>query len=152
MAGSLQEATVAALRLHPPFDGMGSKSLQFLAGRLQLAYYARGTAIVSPQDGPVRHLHILKQGRVRGGAAGALPGASDVVLGAGMPDRRADQPCAAAYTYAAEEVVSAGTPSADFDKRPVAHASASSARAPCPRCWSNRTAHRARRRARRRGR
>ena len=81
MAGSLQDATVTALRAHPPFDGIGTKSLQFLAGRLQLAYYPRGTAIVAPGDGPVQRLHILQQGRVRGGAVGALPGASDVVMG-----------------------------------------------------------------------
>lgn len=30
MAGSLQEAMVAALRTHPPFDQVGSTSLRFL--------------------------------------------------------------------------------------------------------------------------
>jgi CBS domain-containing protein len=105
MAGSLQEATVTALRAHPPFDGMGSKSLQFLAARLQLAYYPRGAVIVAPAGGPVQRLHVLKQGRVRGAAAGALPGAGDVVMGAGecfplgaLTGRRA-----VAYTYTAEE-------------------------------------------------
>jgi len=34
MAGSLQDTTVAALRAHPPFDQMGSKSLGFLAAHL----------------------------------------------------------------------------------------------------------------------
>ena len=47
MAGSLQEATVTALKAHPPFDQMGSKSLNFLAAKLQLAYYPRGTVVSS---------------------------------------------------------------------------------------------------------
>jgi hypothetical protein len=83
MAGSLQEATVTALKAHPPFDQMGSKSLNFLAARLQLAYYPRGAVVLAPESGAVQNLYILKQGRVRGSAAGALPGAGDVTVGAG---------------------------------------------------------------------
>lgn len=104
MAGSLQEATVAALRAHPPFDQMGSKSLGFLAARLQLAYYPRGTVIVAPESGVVQRLHILKQGRVRGGASNT-PGAVDVVMGPGecfplgaMVGKRAT-----VYAYRADE-------------------------------------------------
>lgn len=105
MAGSLQEATVAALRAHPPFDQMGSRSLQFLASRLQLAYHPRGAVIAAPEGGPVRHLNILKQGRVRGAAAGALPGASDVVLGAGecFPISALTSRRPVAYPFFAEE-------------------------------------------------
>jgi len=105
MAGSLQDATSAALRTHPPFDQMGSKSLGFLASRLQLAYYPRGAVIVAPEGGVVQRLHILKQGKVRGGATASTPGTVDVILGAGecfplgaMVGKRAT-----VYTYRAEE-------------------------------------------------
>jgi len=118
MAGSLQDATVAALRAHPPFDQMGSKSLGFLAARLQLAYYPRGTVIVAPESGVVQRLHILKQGRVRGGASGT-PGTVDVVMGAGecfplgaMVGKRAT-----VYAYRADEDSFCWElAAADFDK------------------------------------
>ena len=119
MAGSLQDATVAALRAYPPFDQMGGKSLRFLAGRLQLAYYAKGAVIVAPEGGPVRQLHVLKQGRVRGGVAGAPPGASDVVMGAGecFPLGALVMQSAATYAYSAEEDCFCWElPAADFDK------------------------------------
>jgi len=84
MSGPLLDATTTALRAYPPFDRMGSKSLRFLASRLQLAYYPRGAAIIGPDSGIAQHLRIIKQGRVRGGAAGAgARGAVDVVMGAG---------------------------------------------------------------------
>lgn len=105
MAGSLQDATVAALRTHPPFDQMGAKSLGFLAARLQLAYYPHGTTIVAPESGAVQRLHILKQGRVRGGASAGTPGTVDVVMGPGecfplgaMVGKRAT-----VYAYRADE-------------------------------------------------
>ncbi len=105
MSASLQDATVAALRAHPPFDQMGSKSLQFLASRLQLAYYPRGATIVAPESGVVQRLHILKQGHVRGGAGGALPGTVDVVMGAGecFPLGALAGGRATVYTYKADE-------------------------------------------------
>ena len=105
MAGSLQEATVTALKAHPPFDQMGSKSLSFLAAHLKLAYYPRGTVVLAPESGAVPNLHILKQGRVRGSASGALPGAGDVTLGAGecFPIGALVAHRAVAYPYTAEE-------------------------------------------------
>ena len=108
MSGSLQDATVAALRAHPPFDQMGAKSLGFLATRLRLAYYPRGTAIVTPEGGVVLRLHILKQGRVRGEAGaleGGLRGAVDVVLGVGecFPLGALVGERATVYTYRADE-------------------------------------------------
>jgi CBS domain-containing protein len=105
MSASLQEATAAALRAYPPFDQMGSKSLAFLAERLQLAYYARGATIVAPEAGVVQRLHILKQGRVRGGAGGSMPGMVDVVLGPGecFPLGALSGGRATIYTYKADE-------------------------------------------------
>ena len=105
MAGSLQEATITALKAHPPFDQMGSKSLNFLAAQLQLAYYPRGTVVLAPESGAAPNLYILKQGRVRGSASGALPGAGDVTLGAGesFPIGALVAHRAVAYPYTAEE-------------------------------------------------
>lgn len=119
MAGSLQDATVAALKAHPPFDQMGSKSLGFLASRLQLAYYPRGAVLVAPESGVVQRLHILKQGRVRGGASAGTPGTVDVVMGPGecfplgaMVGKRAT-----VYTYRADEDSFCWElAAADFDK------------------------------------
>ena len=105
MTASLQDATAAALKAYPPFDQMGSKSLEFLAARLQLAYYPRGASIVAPESGVAQRLHILKQGRVRGSAGGALPGTVDVVMGAGecFPLGALAGERATVYTYKAEE-------------------------------------------------
>ncbi|MGQ0512654.1 MAG: DUF294 nucleotidyltransferase-like domain-containing protein [Betaproteobacteria bacterium] len=119
MAGSLQDATVAALKTHPPFDQMGSKSLGFLASRLQLAYYPRGAVIVAPDSGVVQRLHVVKQGRVRGGASAGTPGSVDVVMGPGecfplgaMVGKRAT-----VYTYHADEDSFCWElAAADFDK------------------------------------
>ena len=66
MKSDLVVPTIAALRAHAPFDAMDDEALQFLAARLALAYYARGTLIASPQSGAVDRLYIVKQGRVQG--------------------------------------------------------------------------------------
>jgi CBS domain-containing protein len=77
-------ALIASLREHPPFDEMGPGSMQFLAERLRLAYYARSSPIVGPHSGKVDCLYIVKQGSVRGTpAAGSARAAADIVLGAG---------------------------------------------------------------------
>lgn len=54
------------LRRHAPFDLMSPAHVEFLAKRLRLAFYARGEAITSPEQGPANRLFIIKQGRVRG--------------------------------------------------------------------------------------
>lgn len=66
MKSDLVAHTIAALRAHAPFDAMDGEALQFLAARLALAYYARGTLIASPQSGAADRLYIVKQGRVHG--------------------------------------------------------------------------------------
>jgi CBS domain-containing protein len=119
MSASLEDATAAALRAHPPFDQMGSKSLGLLAARLQLAYYPRGALIVAPESGVVQRLYILKQGRVRGGTPAAPPGAVDVVMGPGecfplgaLVGRRAT-----VYSYRADEDCFCWElPAEDFEK------------------------------------
>ena len=99
----LLQSTIEALRAHAPFDLMEPEVLRRLAARLSVAYYARGQTVIEADSGVVDRLCIVRQGRVRGGAAGAAQ-AADVVLGAGecfpvgaLVGRRAT-----AYSYRAE--------------------------------------------------
>ena len=55
---------IAPLREHAPFDEMEPPALEFLASRLELAYYARGQEITGPDRGIAERLFIVKQGRV----------------------------------------------------------------------------------------
>jgi CBS domain-containing protein len=59
------ESTVRFLRAHVPFAEMARGDLEFLARRVQLAYFPVGTTIVDPGDGMARHLHIIQRGHVR---------------------------------------------------------------------------------------
>lgn len=54
------------LRRHAPFDQMAPAHVEFLAKRLRIAFFARGEAITSPEQGPANRLFIIKQGRIRG--------------------------------------------------------------------------------------
>lgn len=100
----LLQSTMDALAAHSPFDALEPGVLRRLAGRLGLAYYAAGQAILAPGSGIADRLYIVKQGRVRGGASEGAAQAADVVLGQGecfpigaLVGRRAT-----AYTYRAE--------------------------------------------------
>jgi len=44
---------------------MARKDLEFIAERVQLAYFPVGTTIVDPADGMAHHLHIIQRGHVR---------------------------------------------------------------------------------------
>jgi len=59
------ESTLRLLREHVPFSRMARKDLEFIAERVQLAYFPVGTTIVDPADGMARHLHIIQRGHVR---------------------------------------------------------------------------------------
>lgn len=54
------------LRQHAPFDQMAEPHLEYLAKRLRLVFYAKGSVITSPEDGQASSFHIIKQGRIRG--------------------------------------------------------------------------------------
>ncbi|HWD21919.1 MAG TPA: DUF294 nucleotidyltransferase-like domain-containing protein [Burkholderiales bacterium] len=99
-------ALIASLREHPPFDEMGPGSMQFLAERLRLAYYARGTLVVGPESGKVESFYIIKHGNVRGtpAAGEASHAAADIVLGSGecFPIGALIARRATAYSYRAE--------------------------------------------------
>jgi CBS domain-containing protein len=100
----LLQSTIEALAAHAPFDAMEAGELRRLAGRLSLGYVPRGQVIVGPDSGMADRLYIVKQGRVRGGAA-AEAQVADVVLGPGecfpvgaLAGRRA-----VVYAYRAEQ-------------------------------------------------
>ncbi len=105
---SLLNASIAFLRRYPPFDEMDDDAMRFLAGGLSLAYYPKGSTVLSPDEGVPRHLFILQRGLVQLlPAEGFHPSAAGVVtLGPGecfsvyalMEKRPAGSP----YTAAAD--------------------------------------------------
>ncbi|OHC26823.1 MAG: cyclic nucleotide-binding protein [Pseudomonadales bacterium RIFCSPLOWO2_12_59_9] len=54
------------LRKYPPFNQMENAHLAFLLENCQLRFYAAGESIIKPDDGPIEHFYIVKQGRVHG--------------------------------------------------------------------------------------
>jgi CBS domain-containing protein len=61
----IAETTIRFLRAHVPFSRMARKDLEFIAGRVKLAYFPVGMTIVDPADGIAEHLHIIQRGHVR---------------------------------------------------------------------------------------
>ncbi len=55
---------ISFLRPHFPFSGMDPAHLQFLAKRLRISYYPRGTQISGSDEDVTESLHIVKHGRV----------------------------------------------------------------------------------------
>lgn len=66
VSNSLILATAEHLRRYAPFDQMELPHLHWLASRLQLAYYAKGELMLSPEQGEAVTLFIIKQGVVQG--------------------------------------------------------------------------------------
>ena len=58
--------TMQFLQRFPPFNQMESTHLAFLVEQCQLRFYGPGDSIIRPEDGPVEHFYIVKQGRVIG--------------------------------------------------------------------------------------
>jgi len=61
----LVSTTIAELRRYAPFDEMEPEAIGFLAARLRIAYYPRGTSILGPESGEVDRLYLIRQGAVR---------------------------------------------------------------------------------------
>ncbi len=59
-------ATVDHLRRFVPFDTMSQEHLAWLAERLKLDYFAKGEVVMSPDEGEVKRLLIIKQGVIIG--------------------------------------------------------------------------------------
>ena len=51
---------------YPPFSQMETGHLAWLVEHSQLRFFAKGESIIRPQEGPVQHFYVVKQGRVRG--------------------------------------------------------------------------------------
>ncbi|MEL0167393.1 MAG: DUF294 nucleotidyltransferase-like domain-containing protein [Pseudomonadaceae bacterium] len=51
---------------YPPFNLMEHGHLAWLVEHAQLRFFAAGDPILQPQDGPVQHFFIVKQGLIRG--------------------------------------------------------------------------------------
>lgn len=62
----LIQATADHLARFAPFDRMEREHLNWLAERLQLAYYAKDEIVLAPDKGEVQTLHIIKQGVIVG--------------------------------------------------------------------------------------
>jgi CBS domain-containing protein len=58
------QAARAFLLQHPPFNRLEPEALEWLASRLAIGYYAKGTVILSPSQGAARFLHIVQRGAV----------------------------------------------------------------------------------------
>lgn len=58
--------TMKFLLAYPPFNQMETNHLAYLVEHCQLRFFAQGETIISPQQGPVQHFYIVKQGLVRG--------------------------------------------------------------------------------------
>lgn len=81
----LISATVDFLRAFPPFDRMEAEALEFLAGRVKLAYFSKDTEIVSPGTGVVRQSFIVQRGKVQARQASdvSVMEYSSLILGPG---------------------------------------------------------------------
>ncbi|MBL0123139.1 MAG: CBS domain-containing protein [Betaproteobacteria bacterium] len=65
-APSLVATTVEDLQRNAPFDAMDLSSLQYIASRLSLKYFAKGQTLLSPQDGVSKYFFIVQKGSVTG--------------------------------------------------------------------------------------
>ncbi|MEX2475894.1 putative nucleotidyltransferase substrate binding domain-containing protein [Marinobacter sp.] len=59
-------AIMTFLREHAPFSSMDDAHLAHFAEHASLRFYADEDVVLSPEDGPVKRFHIVKQGRIRG--------------------------------------------------------------------------------------
>ena len=72
-SNTLIQQTIEQLQRHTPFDRVEHAHLEWLAQRLEMAYYAVGDVLISPEQGVVSRFFIIRQGLVEGrrGAANA---------------------------------------------------------------------------------
>ncbi|MFA6061471.1 MAG: DUF294 nucleotidyltransferase-like domain-containing protein [Gallionella sp.] len=63
---SIHTSQLSFFSAHAPFDKMEPAHLLWMIERMQLGYYAEGEVIVSPEQGNVERLLVIKQGMVQG--------------------------------------------------------------------------------------
>lgn len=77
---------IAFLKQHAPFDQMAEAHLEFLAKRLLLVFFAKGSVVTTPESGQAHSLFIIKQGRIRGESEEGHEGSSwELVQGESFP-------------------------------------------------------------------
>ena len=60
------QGTARFLERFAPFNQMEAAHLAYLVEHCRLRFYSQGEAIILPEQGPVEHCYIVKQGRVHG--------------------------------------------------------------------------------------
>jgi CBS domain-containing protein len=63
-AASLIAQLARELAQHPPFAQMQMRHVESFAARCQQRYFASGETMLSPQDGPVRELLVVRRGAI----------------------------------------------------------------------------------------
>ena len=63
---TIHSSQLSFFAAHAPFDRMEREHLLWMLERMQLAYYAHGEIIVSPEQGAVERFLVIKQGMVHG--------------------------------------------------------------------------------------
>lgn len=66
----------------PPFAQMSAAHVEQCLRAASQAYFAPGETVLSPQDGPAVHLHVVRSGRITG-SRGEADGAGDFQIEAG---------------------------------------------------------------------
>lgn len=64
-ATALTDSVVRFLRQYPPFAQMEADALQFLASRVALGYYPKGSVILDPAGPTPESFHIIQRGTVQ---------------------------------------------------------------------------------------
>ena len=64
-ATALADGVVRFLRQYPPFAQMEDEALRFLAARVVLGYYPKGTVILDPAEPTPQVFHIIQRGTVQ---------------------------------------------------------------------------------------
>lgn len=70
IAASLREATIAHLSRFAPFSEMRREDLAWMVERLSVTYTPKDGILLAPDQGPVAHFYVIKQGAVVGEGAG----------------------------------------------------------------------------------
>lgn len=59
-------ALISFLLLHPPFNQMERSELRLLVEHSQLTFYPKGELVITPDDGVINELYVIKKGQVVG--------------------------------------------------------------------------------------
>jgi CBS domain-containing protein len=66
MGGTINSSQLVFFSAHAPFDRMEQAHLMWMLEHMQLAYYAQGEVIISPEQGIAQRFLVIKQGMVHG--------------------------------------------------------------------------------------